>query len=298
MKKFVKIMMLVLAAAGFSADVVAQKKKSSKKTSSKKTTVVKFTPREFATPDSTFTMTDVSDTNSYYGSVQNLVTKRGITLAYADSTLRPNDPLRRGDFIVSLNSALNVIRSAMDSGMLDTTMVNTYDKNQTYITSVSDITDLKDSSSIYYPATQSLIEKWGIAAPFTKAKVLNPGGVMLENDVYDILKVTLGYNSPGVNPYAKAMTRGKFAYVLNNAVEEKLGQVQDIVTRKRDSIDNVRRGLEMTMKQQERARKDSVAKEIELSKIEAQRKEAEAWNALSKKEKRKQIKENIKEQKN
>ncbi len=50
----------------------------------------------------------------------------------------------------------------------------------------------------------------------------------------------------------------------------------------------VRRQADMTMKEQEKARKDSVAKEVELAKIEAQRKEAEAWNALSKKEKRKQ----------
>ncbi len=296
MKKFVKIMMLVLSVGILSADVNAQKKKSTKKTSAK-TTVVKFTPREFAMPDSTYMLKDVSDTNAYYASVQNLIGKRGVTLAYADSTFRPNDPLRRGDFIVSFNSALNTIKAAMDAGRLDTTIVNTYDKNQTYITSVSDLTDLKDSS-IYYPATQSLIEKWGIAAPFTKAKVLNPGGVMLENDVYDILKVTLGYNSPGSNPYAKAMTRGKFAYVLNNAVNDKLGQVEDMVIRKKDSVDDVRRGLEMTMKEQEKARKDSVAKEVELSKIDAQKKEAEAWNALSKKEKRRQIKENIKEQKN
>jgi hypothetical protein len=296
MKKFVKIMMLVFAVAILSADVNAQKKKTTKKTSAKKS-AVKFTPMEFATPDSTVMLKDVADTNAYYASVNNLIGKRGVMLAYADSTFRPNDPLRRGDFIVSFNSALNTIKMAMESGMLDTVLVNTYDKNQTYITSVSDLTDLKDSS-IYYPATQSLIEKWGIAAPFTKEKVLNPGGVMLENDVYDILKVTLGYNSPGSNPYAKAMTRGKFAYVLNNAVSEKLGQVDDIATRKRDSIDDVRRGLEMTMKDQEKMRKDSVAKEVELSKIEAQRKEAEAWNALSKKEKRKQIKGNIREQKN
>ncbi len=29
---------------------------------------------------------------------------------------------------------------------------------------------------------------------------------MLETEVYDILKVTLGYTSPGTNPYAKSRT--------------------------------------------------------------------------------------------
>ncbi|MEO7801290.1 MAG: S-layer homology domain-containing protein, partial [Ginsengibacter sp.] len=122
MKKFVKIMMLILAGSTLSAEVNAQKKKTTKKTSAK-TTVVKFKPMEFATPDSTVMLKDVADTNAYYASVNNLIGKRGVILSYADSTFRPNDPLRRGDFIVSFNSALNTIRSAMDSGMLDTTLV-------------------------------------------------------------------------------------------------------------------------------------------------------------------------------
>lgn len=44
-------------------------------------------------------------------------------------------------------------------------------------------------------------------------------------------------------------------------------------------------------------RKDSLAKEVELSRIEAQRKEAEAWSKLSEKEKRKQARVNVKQQK-
>jgi hypothetical protein len=296
MKTFVKIIMVVLFSGFVYGDIQAQKKKVTKRSTSSKTGTVKFTPREFATPDSSFVITDVPDSSSAYSSVNNLVQTNGVTLAYADSTFRPKDPLRRGDFIVSFNSALEAIKRAGDSGSLDSAVVNTYDRNQSYITSVSEITDVKEGS-VYYPAVQSLIERWGIAAPFTKSKLLNASAPMLETEVYDILRVTLGYTSPGSNPYAKAMTRGKFAMVLNNALNQKLAQVNELASARMDSVDNQRRQEEMGIQQQERMRRDSLTKEVELSKIEAQRKEAEAWSKLSEREKRKQARINVKEQK-
>lgn len=66
---------------------------------------------------------------------------------------------------------------------------------------------------------------------------------------------------------------------------------------RRDSIDNERRQQEMVIQQQEKMRKDSMTKEVELSRLEAQRKEAEAWSKLSEKEKRKQARVNVKQQK-
>jgi len=138
-----------------------------------------------------------------------------------------------------------------------------------------------------YPATQAWIEQWGIAAPFTKAKVLNPGSVMTEAEVYDILKVTLGYNSPGINPYTNGMSRDKFAIALNNAISQKISQVNDIAATRKMAADDERRSQELAFQLAEKQRKDSVAKEIELSRMDAQRKEAEAWSKLSDKEKRK-----------
>ena len=296
MKTFVKFIMVVLFSGFVYGDIQAQKKKVTKKSSSK-TNAVKFTPREFAIPDSAFVVTDVPDSSSAYSSIKNLTQMNAVTIAYADSTFRPKDPLRRGDFIVSFNSALEAIKKAGDAAGLDSAAVNTYDRNQSYITSVSEISDVKEGS-VYYPAVQSLIERWGIAAPFTKSKLLNASAPMLETEVYDILKVTLGYTSPGSNPYAKAMTRGRFAIVLNNALNQKLAQVNELASARGDSIENQRIQQETTIKQQEKIRKDSLAKEVELSKIEAQRKEAEAWSNLSEKEKRKQARINVRQQKN
>ena len=65
MKTFVKIIMVVLFSGFVYGDIQAQKKKVTKKSSSK-TSAVKFTPREFATPDSAFVVTDVPDSSSAY----------------------------------------------------------------------------------------------------------------------------------------------------------------------------------------------------------------------------------------
>src|SRR5688572_20932413 len=99
MKTFVKIIMVVLFSGFVYGDIQAQKKKVTKKSTSSKRTEVKFTPREFATPDSEFVVTDVPDSAFAYSSIKNLTQANGITIAYADGTFRPNEPLRRGDFI-------------------------------------------------------------------------------------------------------------------------------------------------------------------------------------------------------
>jgi hypothetical protein len=277
----------------------AEAQKKAKKYHSKKSVVKteQFKPREFGTPTSVADITDEADSTREYSSIQNLVENNGVTLSYADSTFRPKEPLRRGDFIVSFSSALDAIKKAADAGGVDSSVVTSnYDKSQSYVTSMNEITDLKENS-IYYPATQSLVEKWGIA-PVSKTKSLNAGEIMTEGEVYDILKSTLGYTSPGTNPYTKAMTRGKFAMILNNAVNEKLSQINEMASVRTDSLDNARRQQELALKQQEKQATDSLTRPAEQSKIDAQKQQAEAWTKLSEREKRKQIRSELKSQKN
>jgi hypothetical protein len=285
MKKYVMIMITALSLMLSVGELQAQKKKVVKK-STAKTHTVKFVEKSFGTPTSITEVTDITDASPGYDAEKNLIENYGVTLAYSDNTFKGKEPLRRGDFIVAFNSALSTIKKAMDSSAIDSSMINTYDKNASYITSVNDLKDLQPTS-VYYPATQALIERWGIAAPFTKAKVMNAGGVMTEAEVYDILKVTLGYTSPGSNPYTTAMSREKFAMVLNNAMNQKMSQITAMATDKRMAADAERRRQELAFQASERQRKDSVAKEIELRRIDAQRKEAEAWSKLSDREKRK-----------
>lgn len=303
MKKFVKVILLAFFAIMLFGDLQAQKK-SKKYKSSKKATAVKFTPKEFGTMTTVSDLTDESDSTREYASVKNLIENNGVTIAYADNTFKPKEPLRRGDFVVALNSALESIKKSAENNGLDSSfaIVSNYNNDQSNVSTgdVSDVNDKVsdtkdiDENSIYYPATQSLTEKWGIA-PF-KSKSLNPGAIMTEGEVYDILKNTLGYNSPGTNPYSKAMTRGKFAMVLNNAINQKLSEVNQVAGTRKDSLDNLRTQQELSLKQQEKQRQDSLTKAVELSKIEAQKKEAEEWTKLSDREKRKQARSQLKNQ--
>ncbi len=117
------------------------------------------------------------------------------------------------------NTALESTRSFMDSLKYDTSLINTYDKHASYITSVGQIKDLK-SSSVFFPAVQSMLERWGIAAMFTKAKLLNANATISEGEVYDILKVTMGYVNAGISKRAVAIKREVFAIMLAEAITQ------------------------------------------------------------------------------
>jgi hypothetical protein len=283
MKKYVMILITALSLLLSTGELQAQKKKVVKK--SARTNTVKFTEKSYGSPTTITEVTDITEASPGYEAEKNLIENYGVTITYSDNTFKGKEPLRRGDFIVGFNSALGAIKKAMDAASVDS-LINTYDKNASYITSVNDIKDLKPTS-VYYPAVQSLIEKWGIAAPFTKAKLLNPGGVMTEAEVYDILKVTLGYTSPGSNPYTKAMNRDKFATILNNAISQKITEVNAMSTTKRVSAEDERRSQDLAFKMAEKERKDTAAKGTELRRMEAQKTEAQAWSKLSDSQKRK-----------
>jgi len=284
MKKYSGLLAVLLISFFFPA--FAQKKKVVTRKSN--TVTVKYTERNFGSVTSVAELTDVPETDPSYESVKNLIEKNAVTLSYSDNTFKGKDPLRRGDFIVTFNSALLSIRKAMDNAGIqeDTSLINTYDRNRggAYLTSISQVKDVSEKS-VYYNAATSLIERFGIAAPFALNKTLSPASTITEKEVYDILKATLGYQSTGSNPYTTAMSRNKFVIVLNNAVNQKMSEIY--------SIQSVQMGKQaMERKRQmdslnilEAARKDSISKEIELRKLEAAKKEEEARKKLQDKKK-------------
>lgn len=264
-------------------NVQAQKKKVTTK-KSVQTKTVKVTERNFGTPTSVSEITDISESEPSFTSVKNLIENNGVILSYADNTFRAKEPLKRGDFIVALNSAFNNLKTKIDPSVSDTGLFNTYDRNRggAYLTTVDQVKGLSESS-IYYTASKSLIEQWGIAAPFALNKTLVSSSVMTEKEVYDILGATLGYKSPGVNPYSAGMNRGKFAIVFNNAISQKMSEISGLNTAESNRKDMDRRRQNDSIKVVDKARKDSMAKDVELKKIEAARLEIEARNALKKK---------------
>ncbi|HUS02524.1 MAG TPA: hypothetical protein VMY77_12390, partial [Chitinophagaceae bacterium] len=267
--------------------VQAQKKKVTSKTRSSNKVTIKAVDRNFGSPSSVSGITDIADSAADYQSLSNLVSLYGTTITYADNTFRGKEALRRGDFIVALNSALNNLKSKMDAaGVTDTTLFNTYDRNRggAYLTSISQVKDVPENS-IYYPAARSLIERWGIAAPFALNKTLSPNSTISEKEVYDILRVTMGYNSAGVNPYTTSITRSKFAIVLNNALTQKLTEINTLAYAQQVKRDEERKRQLDSLQRVDMLRKDSIAKEIQLRKQEAAKKEEEARKLLEKKKK-------------
>jgi len=104
--------------------------------------------------------------------------------------------------------------------------------------------------------------------------------------VYDILRVTLGYNSAGVNLYSTAIIRSKFAIVLNNAITQKMTEINSLRTIQQAKREVDRRRQLDSLERVDMARKDSIAKEIELRKQEAAKKEEEARKKLLEKNKK------------
>ena len=101
--------------------------------------------------------------------------------------------------------------------------------------------------------------------------------------MYDILRVTMGYNSAGANPYSAGMSRGKFAIVLNNAISQKMTEINTLGTAVRlQRQAEMKRQLD-SLQRIDMLRKDSIAKEIQARKLEAAKKEEEARELLKKK---------------
>lgn len=287
MKNYSGITLSLLFAFFLFTDVQAQKKKvtaRSRTSAANKITVEK----NFGSPTSVSQITDITESDPAYSSLKNLIENYGVTITYADNTFRGKELLKRGDFVVAFNSALTNLKKNIDALGLDTALINTYDKNRggAYLTSIDQVKDVP-ASSIYYPAAKSLIERWGIAAPFALNKTLNANSVMPEKEVYDILRVTLGYNSAGINPYTAGISRNKFAIILNNALSQKMTEIRTLGSIQQQKREAERQRQMDSLERVESARKDSIAKEIEIRKQEAAKQEEEARKKLKEKSKRK-----------
>ena len=116
---------------------------------------------------------------------------------------------------------------------------------------------------------QSLLERWGINAPFTKAAVLNANSLFYEDELYDILRVTLGFEYGKGKPGKVAVKRYRFAIILNDALNLKMQQVEVLANEKKAKEDAEKARVNAIIQQIEQNHRDSVSKEIEMRKEEA-----------------------------
>ena len=233
----------------------------------------------FGNPQSISEVADILENNEAYNALKDLIENYHVTMVYADNSFLGNANLRRGDFVVSFNSALGRIGDAINNSGLDTSLINTYDRNKAYITSVTQVKDIKPGD-IYYNAVQSLLEEWGINAPFTRAAVLKARSLFYQDELYDILRVTLGFDYDAFKPKRIPITRYHFAMVLDDALKQKFAQIQMLADKKKakDAAEKAR--VDSIVGQIEQSRRDSISKEIEMRKAEAEKKEAEARKKL------------------
>jgi hypothetical protein len=244
----------------------------------------KVTEKGFGSPQSISDVKDVLENNEAYNALKDLIEKHKVTIVYADNTFLGNANLKRGDFVVSYNAALDRIKDAIKNAGLDTSLVNTYDRNKAYITSVTQVKDVQPGS-VYYISVQSLLEEWGINAPFTKAALLNANSLFYQDELYDILRVTLGYDYGTFKPKKVAVTRSGFAIVLDDALNQKINQVQMLRDEKKAKDDAEKARVNAIIQQIQQNHRDSISKEIEMRKQEAEKKEAEARKQLDDKNK-------------
>ena len=233
----------------------------------------------FGNPKSISEVTDVLENNEAYNYLKDLIENHHVIIAYNDNSFLGNSKLKRGDFVVSFNSALEVIRNAITNADLDTSLINTYDRNKAYITSVTQVKDIKPGD-IYYNAVESLLEEWGINAPFTKAALLNAQSLFYQDELYDILHVTLGYDYGTFKLKKIPVTRYQFATTLDNALQQKLAQVQLLANEKKAREDAEKTRVDSMVKEIEQNKRDSISKEIQIRKAEAEKKEIEARKKL------------------
>lgn len=243
----------------------------------------KVTDKGFGRPQSIIDVKDVPENNEAYDALKNLIENQ-VIIVFADNSFLGNANLKRGEFVMSFNSALERIRDATKNAALDTTLVNTYDRNRAYITSVTQVKDVQPGS-MYYDAVHSLLENWGINAPFTKAALLNANSLFHEDELYDILRVTLGFEHGKVKPGKAAVKRSRFAMILNDALNFKMGQIDALAREKNAKEAAEKARVNAVIQQIEQGHRDSVRKEIETRKMEAEKKETEARKQLENKNK-------------
>ncbi len=278
MKRYLKLISSLFIFSLLMGNVEAQTRT---KTKIKAVPAPKFVETNFGSPSSITDVTDMADSNRAYNSVKNLIDEH-VTLTYDDNTFRGNEPLRKGDFIVALNSSLSAIKNfAVENGidsMRNANNAAAMSTPESSVTNLSDFTDLEEGS-VYYPAVQSLMEK-GVTAPFTDSKKLDPGAVMSEKDVYDALNKVFNYDKSGMNPYATSMTRNKFAMVLNNAVSTKMQEQYAMVDQKNAAAEQTRQEekakMAAEMQEQQQMRKDSLNSAYQAEQQEIEKKALEA----------------------
>ncbi len=174
---------------------------------------------------------DVQPTDKHYLALQSLVERYGV---FSDEKFRGNDPLTREEFVVLLNSSLDMLvelAASTDEDITADELFNSFSANQTNITSISQIKDIKASYDQYIHL-ESLTERYGIDI-CDADKNFRPTKTVTEKEFYTwIAKIFNG--SANSNPSAtKSITRSEWIIVMEAALESVNERIAKIVEEKK-----------------------------------------------------------------
>ena len=174
---------------------------------------------------------DAKPTDKHFLALQSLVERYGVI---SDNPFRANDPLTREDFMVLLNSGLDVlmeIAANADEEISASDLIESFSANETNISSTSQIKDIKEDYKQFIHL-QSLTERYGIDI-CDKDKFFRPTKTVTEKEFYTwIAKIFHG--SVNSNPSAtKAITRGEWVIVMEAALDSVNERIAKIIEEKK-----------------------------------------------------------------
>ncbi len=189
---------------------------------------------------------DVKPTDKYYPALQSLVERYGVVEAYSDRTFRGGQPLTREQFVVILNSSLDRLNELIATAEADydpqddtynlgiAEYMTSYDANETNITSISQLKDIKASYS-NYQELESMVERYGIILA-DKDKNFRPQQAVTEKEFYLWISKIFSATVSGTQSATKPITRGDAIMIFNSALDS----INDQIMAKSEKYDKAR----------------------------------------------------------
>jgi S-layer homology domain len=173
---------------------------------------------------------DVQPTDKHFMALQSLVERYGV---FSEKTFRGNDPLTREEFVVLLNSSLDrllELAASTDEEIFPFELFTGFSANETNITSISQIKDIKATYSQYIHL-QSLVERYGIDI-CDADKNFRPTKIVTEKEFYTWITKIFNGTANSSPSTTKAITRSEWIIVMNDALDSVNERIATLVDEK------------------------------------------------------------------
>jgi hypothetical protein len=175
---------------------------------------------------------DVKSTDQHYQALQSLIERYDVFEAYPDGTFRANQPLTRKQFVILLDSGLDRLMEMAneeDQEILASQLFRPYSFNNSHISAVSQIKDLRPSDD-YYAKLESLVERYGIDI-IDADKNFRPEKSVTEKEFYTWIGKIFGGAAEGTPSATRMVSRSEWVMVMNSAFDAVSERIADKATK-------------------------------------------------------------------